>query len=416
MPPDTVIKKGADASRNDNPKVLIVDDDANSLSGLRRVFRTLRPSWHISFAVGGPEAAEMIDQEAFDVVVSDMRMPQLDGGELLSRIQQHHPQTVRVILSGYAEQDCVLRAVTAAHQYVSKPSDAVTIAEIIERAMALRQMIGKTALRKLVGGLSNLPTPSPLYRRLNEEMDSPRASVASVTDIISSDVAMSAELLKLTNSSFFALAQKVTTPMQAVRILGFDTVKALVVRSSLFRTYADNSHIARMLQPLNDYSLNLASLARQLAKSQKLNTTMVEQSGAAAMMAQIGMLILLDGFTDRYTALLETSQSIDELAAKERTIFGVSHGEVGAYLLGLWGFCDPVVEAVAYSLTPSAVVAQSAGPLAMVHLARVLGPPLPLGRHPMTLQADEGFVERMGLTAVLSDWDGGAHEDAGGQD
>jgi YesN/AraC family two-component response regulator len=83
-----------------NPHILFVDDEPNLIDGLRRMLRSFRQRWNIAFATSGSEALELMSQRPFDVIVSDMRMPGMDGRQLLEEVEKRHPQTVRVVLSG----------------------------------------------------------------------------------------------------------------------------------------------------------------------------------------------------------------------------------------------------------------------------------------------------------------------------
>lgn len=386
------------------PRILIVDDDTNILNGLRRLLRTMSDQWDMTFIDGAQQALIMMELSPFDVVVSDMRMPQIDGAQLLSEIQQRYPGTVRVILSGYADQDSVLRTVGPAHQYVAKPSDATTIVDTIRRTLELRRLVEQEGLRKLVAGLCNLPSPSDLYLRLVTELKSARASAASVADIIGHDVAMSAEVLKLTNSSFFALSGKVSTPLQAVRILGFETIKALVMRSSLFRQFSGAAASAPLINRINDHSMAIAAVARTIAKAEGMPPIMIEHAFAAGMLSHIGSLVLLDGDTRGYARALSLVDGKRDMATAEREVFGASHAELGAYLLGLWGFPEPVVEAVAYCLRPSDCVCRRPSALTALHAAKVLGPAYPLAKAGVTAGLDQDYIHAVGLSERAASW------------
>lgn len=389
---------------NHKPRILVVDDDTNILNGLRRLLRSMSDQWEMTFIDGARQALVMMELSPFDVVVSDMRMPQIDGAQLLSEVQQRHPGTVRVILSGYADQDSVLRTVGPAHQYVAKPSDAATIVDIIRRTLELRRLVEQEGLRRLVAGLCNLPSPSDLYLQLVSELQSARASATSVADIIGRDVAMSAEVLKLTNSSFFALSGKVSTPLQAVRILGFETIKALVMRSSLFRQFAGAAAAAPFISRINDHSMAIADVARTIAKAEGMSAPMVEHAFASGMLSHIGSLVLLDGDSKSYARALSLVDAEHDIAAAERAVFGASHAELGAYLLGLWGFPEPIVEAVAYCLRPSECICRKSNALTALHAARILGPAYPLTKARVTVGLDQDYIRAVGLSERAAGW------------
>jgi len=84
-------------------RVLFVDDEQGILDGLRRMLRPLRHEWEMTFATGGEQGLAALAAHPFDVVVSDMRMPVMNGLEFLVHVRERYPAVVRIILSGYAE-------------------------------------------------------------------------------------------------------------------------------------------------------------------------------------------------------------------------------------------------------------------------------------------------------------------------
>lgn len=358
-------------------KVLFVDDDLNILSGLKRLMRGCS-DFEAYFCLGGEEALALMAEEHVDVVVSDMRMPHMDGAEFLTRVRARYPGTIRVILSGYADSESVLRTVGPAHLYLAKPCDPATLTQAIARPVALRRLLGAEGLRDALAKLSDLPTPPDLFFKLEDELRSPAVSAASVAAIIAQDVAMTAELLKLTNSAYFSVSGRATTPLQAVRTLGLDIIGALVLRIGIFRSLGANSANADLMAALNDYSLHIAALAERIAESEGATQAQAKTAYCAGMLCAVGALALLDTFPDSYPKLFVRSSADDPAFTIEARSYGASHALIGAYLLGLWNFADPLVEAVAHACAPSACPGPENLVLTAVHAARVFGPRFPL--------------------------------------
>ena len=82
--------------------VLFVDDEPRILNGLRKMLQSMRDEWHMEFAESGAEALERLAAHRFDVLVTDVRMPQMSGGDLLARVQESHPEVARIALCGSA--------------------------------------------------------------------------------------------------------------------------------------------------------------------------------------------------------------------------------------------------------------------------------------------------------------------------
>ena len=104
-------------------RLLFVDDEAMVLSGLRRALHGMRAEWDMHFVDGAEAALKILDEMPFDVVVSDMRMPKMDGAQLLERVKMRHPDVIRMVLSGQSSRAAVLRSLAPAHQFLSKPCD-----------------------------------------------------------------------------------------------------------------------------------------------------------------------------------------------------------------------------------------------------------------------------------------------------
>jgi len=394
--------------------ILFVDDDHNVLQGLQRMLRSKRDEWTMSFVSSGAKALQTLEKEPFDAIVSDMRMPGMDGAELLTEVRRRYPAMVRVILSGYSEEESVLRTIGPAHQFLAKPCSAQTLVDVLHRAIELRLVLESENLRTLLAGLKSLPTPSATYFQLVKYIDLPQASANGVAEIIGGDVAMTAELLKLTNSAYFSIPARVTTPLQAVRILGFETLRALVLRIGIFRSFKGLASMGRLMEDLNRDSFLMARIAKRIARSEKFEPHHVEEAFCAGMLCSIGMLVLLDTMPAKLNKVQSLIAKGTEVLEAERQVFGGTHLQVGAYLLGLWGFNRAVVEAVAFCGLPSVAAGQNLDAAGVVHLARVLAGPSPAyssqgkGSESAQVQLDRGYIEGLGLGGRLAGWTVGA--------
>ena len=224
-------------------RILFVDDESRVLDGLRRMLYAERKRWDMEFALGGEAALQACEVEAFDVVVSDMRMPGMDGATLLGHIRDRYPSSARVILSGYAEPALSTRAVSVAHRFLAKPCNASELQSIIERLCALQDLLCAPEMRRIVGTIGQLPSLSITYTSLTQAVRDPDASVDKVADIIEQDVAMAAKVLQLVNSAFFGLARRVTTLQTAVGYLGVETIKNLALASEAFRVFMPHPRV-----------------------------------------------------------------------------------------------------------------------------------------------------------------------------
>ena len=214
--------------------ILFVDDEPNVLEGLQRMLFSLQREWTMAFASSGAEALELLEHRHFDVVISDMRMPGMDGCQLLAEIKIRRPDTLRFVLSGQSETEVVYRSVGEAHQFLSKPCKPKVLKECVDRAFALRELLTSDSLKAVVSQIRDLPPVPQLYAKLCETLKSPECSIADVGRVIETDPAMTAKILQVTNSAFFGLRRVVGTAVQAASLLGLNTIKGLVLATGLF--------------------------------------------------------------------------------------------------------------------------------------------------------------------------------------
>ena len=193
-------------------RVLFVDDEENVLQGIKRSFHDMRHEWEMSFASGGEEALRLVDARPFDVVVSDMRMPGMDGGRLLAEVQRRRPDAVRLILSGHSDRDMIMHTVKPAHQFLLKPIEPEELKRCIRRATLLGTVFLDDAVRTVVSKIETLPSVPKIYAAIHEELTKDNASLKTVAELIAQDVGMTANILKLVNSAFFGLRTHVTSP------------------------------------------------------------------------------------------------------------------------------------------------------------------------------------------------------------
>src|SRR5450755_5082220 len=105
-------------------RIVFVDDELNILQAMRRSFHHMREEWSMEFVSSGAAALESLAKTPADVIVSDMRMPGMDGWQLLAEVKKLYPQMVRLVLSCHADPGSIMRLIGIAHQYISKPGES----------------------------------------------------------------------------------------------------------------------------------------------------------------------------------------------------------------------------------------------------------------------------------------------------
>jgi putative nucleotidyltransferase with HDIG domain len=387
-------------------RVLFVDDEVNVLSGLRRMLRGQRHVWDMHFASGGSAALEMMAAQPFEVIVTDMRMPGIDGAELLTQVSERFPGTVRLVLSGQSEHEKIFRAIGPAHQFMSKPCDPEVLISTIDRACGLQSELHSESLKRVTSKIGTLPSLPSIYRELVQELESERTSMERVGDMIGGDIAMTAKVLQLVNSSFFGLAQHVTCPKHAVSLLGLNIIRPLVLIANAFSEYTDEEVSGFSLEQSIHHSLAVATAARKIAIAEVECGHIVDDAYIAGMLHDIGKLILSANLPTDFKAALEVSHSEHcALWQAELQVFGTTHAEVGAHLLGLWGLPNPIVEAVTFHHRPCDSGAGSFNALTAVHVANLFQRlAFPGDETDAEPQWDRNYMETLQVTDRLDEW------------
>jgi YesN/AraC family two-component response regulator len=118
-------------------RILFVDDEPDVLSAFRRIFHRERPVWEMVFASSGEAALEEMRRSPADVVVSDLRMPSMDGADLMQVLRREFPKTMRIVLSGYADSELFERAWPMAHLMLTKPCEHKQLRDAIARMVVV---------------------------------------------------------------------------------------------------------------------------------------------------------------------------------------------------------------------------------------------------------------------------------------
>jgi HD-like signal output (HDOD) protein len=351
-------------------RILFVDDEKNILDGLRRLLYTTRDRWEMEFVTSGPEALLACERQPFDVVVSDLRMPGMNGAELLGEIRDRYPSTARLVLSGYSDVALAAKAVPVAYSVISKPCNAVEIKNAIDRVCALQDVLCSPKLREVVGRIGHLPSLSTTYISLTQALRDENTSVAAVVKIIEQDIAMSAKVLQVANCGFFGLPQRVSNLQHAVSYLGMDAIRTMALYAETFRIFVPDRRIPATLWPeIQGHALETACIAGSLPLSRETRDISV----IGALLHDVGTLVLASSIPQEFSAVLATMKASNMSQSEaEEQVLGVSHAEVGAYLLGLWGINRLAVEAIAHHHRPTRISHDGLDCTVAVYLASVL--------------------------------------------
>lgn len=359
-------------------RVLFVDDDRDILEGLRSVLRPQRREWEMVFALGGPAGLAQVEASRFDVVVTDMRMPILDGAGLLTRVRELQPHAVRLILSGQTDPQTALRSVFTAHQFLAKPCDPEKLRSVVKRCGELNELLGTEELKGLAGDVGMLPSAPTTYLAISQTLADPNSSIGDAARIVEREPTLCAKILQVANSAFFGLPRAVSNVGQAVTFLGAVALRDLALAMETLAARPRGTAISpKVYRAFQVNSLAVALSARRWFASDRRKA---DDAFVAGMLRDMGHLVLA-------TRPSSTPAELEQ------------HAALSAYLLGLWGIPHAVLEAVAFHEQPDHVEHDSLEVMDVVHLCDAVVSQ----RSPSPFQApprlDAARFERLGVAS-----------------
>jgi putative nucleotidyltransferase with HDIG domain len=328
-------------------KVLLVDDNPNILYSFKRALHTGSNQWTILTAESAEDALAIMSQESIDIIISDLRMPVMDGVALLKIVAQKSPTTLRIAITGDANSELCQQATLVAHQFIAKPIEPQELARIINEAVGASGLVMKPEIKRAILKIANLPSQPGLYNQLVAELNKPEVDLEYVASVISQDISMTAKILQLVNSAYFGLAREVKEVSQAVFYLGVETIRDLSFSIHLFSQFDQNLIERSGLANLWDHSLRVASCSRAIVASTIGDKKAIAGAFTAGLLHDIGKLILGTTSPAFYGSLL--AQNIEDplqYLVREKSEFGSTHADIGAYLLGSWGLPRDIIKAV----------------------------------------------------------------------
>lgn len=353
--------------------ILFVDDDPSVLDGLRRTLRPMAEEWKITFVTNAKDALLAMSQTCYDVVVSDIRMPKMDGVKLLEEIRRKFPNTIRLALSAYTDQQLVSKSIRCAHRFLTKPCDPETLKKAVLQACALHDRLYSDKVIKVVSNLKSLPAMPATYQRVIDLISRPDSSLRQVGKVIASDIGMSAKMLQVVNSAYYGLRHRIMDPVHAVVYLGLKTVQAMVLINGIF-SKLDEEKVKRFaVTALQDHCIRVGGLAKAICQSQHMDRKQLEDAAMAGILHDAGKIILITKLPEQLSEAIELARRrLIALHEAEQELIGTTHAEMGGYLMGLWDLPNIIVEAATFHHTPAQCVDMEFSIVSAVHIADAL--------------------------------------------
>lgn len=353
-------------------RILFVDPEVAVLENLRLRLHPVQHKWDMTFTDSGGQALAHFQSHPYDVIVSEVRMPGMQGGRLLRTVGERWPSAIRIALSGLSDPAQALRLAPFAHQFLSKPCSAQQIEDVIERCLALQELLQKQSLRTLVGRMQRVPSLRGIYSKLQLLLARENATAEEVATLIGNDPIIAAKVLQMANSAFFRRGRRITNMEQAVIYLGIALVRSLVLSAEIFMQWPDSrAGVPVNLEKLAHHSQQVTTVTHAITRGMEL----ADDSLMAALLHDVGYWLLAHECPQELQRAHELAlREKQPLHQAEKQMIGASHAEIGAYLLGIWGLPYSVVEAVAHHHEPAQVPQHGFDALGALALAHALVP------------------------------------------
>ena len=264
----------------------------------------------------------------------------------------------------------------------------------------------ESRIRTLVGEVDGLPSVPTVYLQLLEEMKSPETNFKAVGSLIARDVAMTAKILQLVNSAFFGFYRSITSIDHAVGILGMKMIRSLVLSVKVFSQFDSGKAQLFQVDRLMNHSVATGALARMIARAQCKDAALADDAFMGGMMHDVGKLVLAERASEAYTRVINHAREQGmSVRQAEREVLGLSHEDVGAYLLAHWGLPPVIIDAAAYHHRPTFSATRVFGALCLVHVANALEHREHGGdRAGLRQDVDLSYLSEIGMADRLDKW------------
>jgi HD-like signal output (HDOD) protein len=379
-------------------KLLFVEEDSARRKALEKSLLPYSDRWEICFATGAKSAHSELEARPWDVVVADLVSE--DGRTILADVRNSSPEAVRIGLVDRMQSS--VPHISYIHQFITKPIDPKELEVAVERSCKLKELLEGELISRTVGALGELPSAPSVYLKLVDKLNEADASVDEVAEIVAGDIAISVRLLQLANSAIFRTSREIATVKMAASYLGLSMVRNLVLASEVFRAFAD-------AHPVMGFSVeelqNHARLTAGIVAGMDLPKGVQNSAAVAALLHDVGKLVLACKMPDRFSRLLgRASEKNQPLFRVEEELWGITHAEIGAYLLGLWGLPVAITEAVAYHHSPSRVLHYRFDAVAAVHIANLLAHECEGATADLSECWDLALLKDLGVAHLIPGW------------
>ncbi len=323
--------------------ILFVDDEQHVINALKRSLRAT--PYNKFFALSGKEALALLEHTPIDLIVSDMRMPEMDGYEFLSIVREKYPDIPSIILSGYTDKDIVYKSLLkgVAKAYISKPWDNAELIAYIQRILFTKEKLQAAHLVQLILPGEKLPVIADSYNAIVEKIEA-EASTDEIVSLISQDPVLTANILQIANSAFYGRRVLTSNVRDAIVYLGRHVIRDIVMSLGILNAMEFTQECMEDFEILwkNTHEMNrmFHFLYKKIA-----GKSVPDEIHSAALLCNIGLFYLYSFYPEKVTQLKsQVNGKICLSLGKERALLGTDHDAISGYLLDWWNFPYAMVE------------------------------------------------------------------------
>ena len=277
------------------PKIILfVDDEKSVLRSLRRAF--FKSGHKLYFADSGELALKMLaaGKGKIDMVLSDMRMPGMDGYTFLKEVKETYPQVIRLILSGFVEETFVYKALIdgSAKTYLAKPWNTRELIELVNGLIEIEETLKDKNLLTVINTVEELPVLPAIYHQIMALIDAD-ADFDKIVAVIEKDPALTAKVLQVANSAFFKSGT--ASLKRAAVFIGLMTLKDVVAGSVVFEALSAPASGPYSLESIWEHAVTCNSLVcemYELIHDEKIP----EDAASVGLLHNVGLLVMLKYF------------------------------------------------------------------------------------------------------------------------
>ena len=359
--------------------------------------------WEAYLADSGLDALDYLAEFECHAVVTDLRLEDMTGVQVLNQVARQHVRAQRILLADPGDLQSLLRCVGGVHQFLTKPCVARRVELVLERMQKLDGWLPSLNVQEIAGKLPRMPSPSSSYNELAAELELPAPRREVVADLLAHDPAMTAKLLQLVNSAAYGDPVDQSDPMAAFASQGLDTIKGLLRLAHQYSHFSAVQNSGFSPIKLWAHSRRVSRLAGWIAAEEQTDPALIQPAITAGLLHDIGKVAIAANLPRKFNeAQFHARASKVSIWVAEQQQFGATHSEVGGWLMCVWGLPLPVVEAVMLHHHPARQNSKRFTPLTAVHAANAIAKATSLSQAAELV--DMGYLDSVKLRHRLAHW------------